>query len=134
MQIIMFTGDSPDKILDGSKTMTARHWLRKLPPLGSLFRAQRGRGKDSSFAVCKVLRVAEWDGVCQPPYIDLGYEWTRHLSYWEDKQVFRADIARKEGFDSWWSFIDAYVTLNALNWDDERRKHYFIEFEVKELL
>ena len=122
MQIMMFTGDSPDKILLGDKTMTARHWRRTPPPVGSLFRAQRGRKKSTAFAICEVVDVRRWNG-------------THITSAGHDYIPF--NIATCEGFRGdarIVDFLEAYRSLNAHHWDDPKRSHYFIEFNVREVL
>ena len=43
------------------------------------------------------------------------------------------EIAYAEGFTSWGAFIEAYLSLNAHNLSDPNRKHYFIEFQIKEI-
>ena len=122
MQIIMFTGDSPDKILLREKDMTARHWRRTPPPVGSLFRAQRGRKTSTAFAICEVVNVWEWDGLFDG-------------NAWEVTGLFCNEIAKREGFQNWGHFHGAYYDLNAHNWDDPKRSHYFIEFVmVREVL
>ena len=62
MQNILFSGDNPEKILNGTKCMTARNWKRKPPIVGSLCTASTGYKKETRFAVVRILDVMEWDG------------------------------------------------------------------------
>ena len=122
MQIILFKPPADEKILAGEKTMTARHWRRTPPKIGTLFRAQRGRGELTAFAICEVVDVRRWNG-------------THITSAGHDYIPF--DIATRGGFRGdarIVDFLDAYRFLNAHNWNDEKRSHYFIEFKVREVL
>ena len=62
MQNIMFSGDNPQKILDGAKTLTARYWKRKPPKVGELVTASTGYKKETRFAILRITGVHEWDG------------------------------------------------------------------------
>lgn len=119
MRNILFTGDTPEKILNKTKTMTARHWLISPPQVGEIVTASTGRKKETRFAKLKITKVWEWD----PLTI------TSNLSN-EELNI----IGELEGFDSWFEFYHAYKSLNAWDWDNPRRKHWFIEFEVVERL
>ena len=61
MQNILFSGDNPQKILSGSKTLTARNWKKKPPRAGQLMTASTGRKKETRFAIIRVTGVWEWD-------------------------------------------------------------------------
>lgn len=119
IEIILFSGNRPEKILSGEKTVTARFWKRKPPPIGKLFRAQRGRRKDTAFALCEVTKVEEWSG------------------YFDD-DLLTHTRAVQEGFgeyyDAKWEFHKKYMELNETHWGDFERTHYFISFKVKEIL
>lgn len=129
MQIIMFTGDSPDKILAGSKTMTALHWRREPPVICERFRAQRGLRKDTAFAVCEVVWFGHWDGgFCTDGTVDV------YPLFGESSPVKlkTSEFARKAGFANWDEFYLPYRTFT--NWDDLFRTHWFVEFKVVEVL
>ena len=119
--IILFTPPSDKKILDGKKTMTARHWLQKPPQVGDIIDAQTGYAKNTRFARLKIIDVWEWDA-------NAAFDPT------DDSIVITEDIGRKEGFDSADEFQCAYFDLNKHNWDEEKRIHYFIEFELHEAI
>ena len=40
------------------------------------------------------------------------------------------EISRREGFDGWDAFIEAYYSINATKFLDDDRQDYFIAFEV----
>ena len=122
MQIILFTPPSDQRILDGTKTMTARFWKRKPPKEGALISAQTGYAKTTRFAILKVLKVWEWD----------GEDVSRVLSGIGDHRDITEEIAKKEGFESIGGFCETYYSLNAHNWHDPDRTHWFIEFELQE--
>ena len=86
MQNIMFTGDSPSKILGGEKILTARCWLRDPPVVGARVTASTGRKKETRFAVLEITGVYEWDG----RIYDTNAELVTGLS--------RQEIAEREGF------------------------------------
>ena len=117
MRIILFTPPSDQKILDHTKTMTARFWLQNPPDIGDLIRAQTGRSKDTSFAILKVTGVWQWDGQMDG-------------NIFTDTGMFRSQIAKKEGFKDWESFYSAYYELNSHKWNNGKRSHYFIEFKL----
>ena len=122
MDILLFTGDAPDQIIRKEKNITARHWRRTPPAVDSLFRAQRGRKKETSFAICRVVDVRRWNGKLI-------------TSAGQDYVPF--DIATREGFRGdarIADFLETYQKLNAHNRYDRKRKHYFIEFELIEIL
>ena len=116
MRIILFTPPSDAKILAGEKTMTARFWLANPPKEGDIVAAQTGRAKTTRFALLKIVKVWEWSG-------------TDRVATEKEKKM----IAEKEGFWDFTQFYQAYYSLNAHNWNDPKRKHWFIEFEVKEI-
>ena len=129
MQNIMFTEPNPAKILDGTKTMTARNWKRKPPTTGALCTASTGYAKTTRFAIIRILNVWEWDGD------------NNGINAEEVIGLSKQEIGKREGFrgrphdpDDWltdWDdFIMAYYGHNAQNFLDNDRKHYFIEFEL----
>ena len=128
MQNILFTPPSDQKILSGEKTLTARCWLRKPPKVGARVTASTGRKKETRFAVLRIVGVYEWDGGIH----DTNAESVTGLS--------KQEIAEREGFggtprpftrlDDWDAFIEAYYSLNAEQFKDDDRKHYFIAFDV----
>ena len=115
MRILLFTPPSDQKILDELKTMTARCWRQKPPAVDEVIRAQTGRKKETSFALLKVLNVREWNG---RTIASAGFDYPSK------------EVAIKEGFESIDDFLFAYWNLNDWCWDDEKRKHWFIEFEM----
>ena len=129
MQILLFTGDTPEKILEGRKSMTARLWKRKPPKVGDIVRAQKGRKKDTSFAILKILDVFKWSGNYTPHFFGK----TGHPPYSLMSEI-KYDIAKKEGFESWHEFWNAYYSLNAWCWDEIDRTHWFIVFELLDTL
>ena len=119
MRVILFTPPSNKKILDGTKTLTARCWRQKPPKYGEVVRAQTGRKKETTFAYLRIVDVWKWDGK-DLPRID-GFPTN-------DSEMQM--ITKKEGFSTWGEFYDAYHSLNAWCWDDPKRTHYFIGFKV----
>lgn len=131
MCIIIFSvAGSAEKILSRSKVMTARFWRKTPPKVGSLFRAQRGRAKSTAFAICEVVSVREWNGFDIPE----AYNKTSPFMPYPEIERRRQVIAIKEGFVSWYQFIQVYQSLNKHHWNDPERTHYFIEFKVKEFV
>ena len=129
MQNILFTPPADKKILLGEKTLTARCWRRKPPPTGSIVTASTGRRKETRFAQLRITGVHKWDGKMD------GESATNATG------LSRQEIAEREGFgntprppDSWltdWdAFIEAYYSLNADNFLDDKRTDYFISFEL----
>ena len=129
MQNIMFTPPSDAKILDGTKTMTARCWKRKPPRIGALMTASTGYKKETRFALIRVNGVWEWDG-------EMSGKSAMKIM-WLSKE----EIAKREGFGNtprpegsrltdWDAFIEAYYGLNATKFLDDDRQHYFIGFEL----
>ena len=120
MQNIMFTPPANEKVLDGTKTMTARFWRREPPALSSIVTASTGRKKETRFAEIQIVGGCIWY-----PQTDTGVELFERIGY------SPSEIAIKEGFQNWKEFIDAYVSLNPLfTVDDPKRRHYFLEFEL----
>ena len=128
MQNILFTPPSDQKILSGEKTLTSRYWKRKPPKVGAHVTASTGRKKETRFAVLRITGVYEWDG----RIYDTNAKSVTGLS--------RQEIAKREGFggtprpkdswlDDWDAFIEAYYSLNAEQFKDDDRNHYFIAFE-----
>ena len=108
---ILFTPPADDKVLDGTKTMTARCWRQNPPVVGQHVNAQTGRSNATQFALLKVIDVFKWSGL------------------WSDEHVTH-DVAKKEGFKDIAEFMNAYEDLNGKRRFDKTRTHYFIEFEV----
>ena len=113
---ILFTPPSDQKILDGTKTMTARCWKRKPPCVGQIIDAQTGYANSTRFAKLKVLNVWEWDGKITGE------------SAMQATGLSKSEIASREGFDSWEDFISVYYGLNSQKFLDEDRTDYFIDF------
>ena len=133
MQILLFTGTSPEKILDELKVYTARLWRRNPPEIGSIVRAQRGRRKDTSFATLRILDVFKWDGNYNPTLY--YYNVINNIKYLgTTTQKCRDEIGRREGYSDWDDFYKAYKEINEWCWDDPTRTHWFIEFEIVEAL
>ena len=118
MQNILFSGDNPQKILSGSKTLTARNWKKKPPRAGQLMTASTGRKKETRFAIIRVTDVWEWDGKITGE------------SAMQATGLSQEEISRREGFDGWDAFIEAYYSINATKFLDDDRQDYFIAFEV----
>lgn len=114
---MLFKPPNDEKVLALRKTMTARLWRKKPPKAGETFYAQTGYANDTRFAKLRVLDVWEWSG-------------TDFVATDREKQ----EIGYKEGYENFDEFYDAYKSLNAHNWNDPKRTHYFIEFEVVENL
>ena len=110
--------------------MTARLWRKSPPSKGDLFRAQTGRRKDTTFAICRVINVIRWNGKFHAYIVAEDGGLLALLPDFYSPQ----DIAHKEGFLNWFRFYEAYKYLNAHHWGDETRTHYFVEFEVVEVI
>ena len=130
MQNIMFTPPADQKILDGTKTMTARNWKRKPPKSGDMLTASTGYPKSTRFAIIRVLNVWEWNALMG---VDSDAETVTGMS--------KQEIAEREGFGNtprpegswltdWDAFIEAYYSINAKKFLDDDRLNYFIAFEV----
>ena len=135
MQIMLFTGDTPEKILEGRKSMTARLWKRKPPKVGDIVRAQKGRKKETAFATLRIKNVFTWDGEKIPTfsntYTNLSDALRDNLYPTAEKL---SEIAQKEGFVNWDHFYIVYYKLNEWCWDEIDRTHWFIEFELVDTL
>ena len=130
MQNIMFSGDNPQKILDGTKNLTARCWKRKPPKVGALMTASTGRNKETRFAIIRVTGICDWT----PDLSEISASKATGLTLQE--------IAEREGFKDSWShdpdtwltdwdaFKMAYYGMNATKFLDDDRQDYFIEFEL----
>ena len=90
--------------------MTARHWRRKPPKIGEVVRAQLGYGRDTTFALIRIVGVRQWNGT---------------------EGEVRNFMAIREGYPTPKAFYKAYHGFNAKNWWDDKRTHYFIEFLVE---
>ena len=130
MQNILFSGDNPQKILSGEKTLTARNWKKKPPRTGQLMTASTGRKKETRFAIIRVTGVWEWDSEMD----GLNAEAIIGIS--------KQEIAEREGFGNtprpegsnltdWDAFIEAYYSINATKFLDDDRTDYFIAFKVE---
>ena len=131
---IMFTPPSDELILDESKTMTARLWIRKPPTIDDVVSANTGRGNNTRFALITINDVFKWNGCGLFPEF---YRVVKHGSKKETTVVTQIPeepdlqvIAEKEGFGNWDDFYMTYFELNRHHWDDEKRTHYFIEFSL----
>ena len=98
--------------------MTARHWRQKPPKVGDIVTASTGRKKETRFAVLKVTGVYVWDGRMSGE------------SAAESTGLSLAEIAKREGFETWYDFCHSYYSLNAGKFLDSKRTHYFISFEL----
>lgn len=121
MRNIMFSGNTPGQVVNEQKNMTARHWLQKPPNVGDIVTASTGYKKETRFAKLKILDVYAWDGKRKPSIYKVDFYSTENVLY---------EIGIREGFSSWDEFYDAYESLNAWDWDNPKRKHWFIEFEL----
>ena len=121
---ILFSGDSPEKILNGTKTMTARFWAITPPKQGEIVTASTGRKKETRFAKLRILKVTKW----KPD------EWHTRM-YIVKTGYSPQQIAKKEGFNNFPEFFNAYSILNQHHDPcDPNRTHWFIEFELIEKL
>lgn len=127
---IIFSGNAPDKIINLNneyeipKTITARFWKQKPPIIGEIVTASRNRHASSRFAKLKIINVFKWI----PGETDA-------LEIFAKSGYTFQQIAEKEGFKNFPEFFDAYASLNGhLEPDDPTRTHYFIEFQVIEIL
>lgn len=91
--------------------------------------AASGRRKETRFAKLRILNVWIWNGSETITTWHLPNTKPIHMDR-ETKDV----IANKEGFYSWNEFYNVYHSLNLHNWNDTQRKHYFIEFELVEVM
>ena len=120
MQNILFTPPANEKVLDRTKTMTARFWRREPPALSSIVTASTGWRKETRFAEIQIVGGCIWK-----PETDASRDIEERIGY------SLGEIAEKEGFRTWEEFIDAYVALNQHHpVDDPKRRHYFLEFEL----
>ena len=120
MQNILFTPPTDEKILSGQKTMTARFWRRVPPSLSSIVTASTGQRKETRFAELKIVGACIWR-----PETDISIDLEGRIGY------SCGEIAIKEGFRTWEEFVNVYDSINShLDPDDEKRRHYFIEFEL----
>jgi len=121
---IIFSGNSPEKVINRVKTFTARFWKQRPFNIGEIVTASKNRHAASRFAKLKIIQVIKWE----PDKWDT-------LMYIARTGYTPQQIAEKEGFQNFEEFFDAYASLNGhLDPDDPERTHYFIEFEVVELL
>jgi len=122
---IIFSGNSPEKVISREKTFTARFWKQRPFTIGEIVTASRNRRADSRFAKLKILNVFSW----VPGHTDAYTLFVKSGGYTTQQ------IAEKEGFQNFEEFFDAYASLNShLDPDDPERTHYFIEFKVIETL
>ena len=129
----MFTEPNPAKILNGTKTMTARNWKRKPPKPGDYMTASTRYEKESRFAVIRILNVWEWDA-------DLNGEVAEAVT-----GLSKQEIANREGYSGrphdpydwltdWDDFMMAFLGHNAQNFLKDGRTNYFIQFELVQAL
>ena len=126
MKNIQFTPPADRKIKIKEKSMTARYWSNNypIPQEDEIVTASTGRRKETRFAKLRILKVTEWHPDRWKPF-----------DYFANTGYFPTEIAVKEGFKDFDEFFDAYAALNNhLDPNDPNRTHYFIEFEVIELL
>lgn len=124
MQNILFSGDTPQKVKDGTKDMTARFWKQRPPVVGEIVTASTGRKSETRFAKLKILKVSRW----KPGHTDAQSLFVR-TGYTPQ------EISEKEGFQDFDEFFEAYSSINGHHDPfDPRRTHYFIEFKVIEIL
>lgn len=112
--MILFAGNTPEKILSGEKTQTRRCWKRSFIKPGSFHWAQRNYRKESRFALLEILDV--WE---QSPW-DISDE-----------------HAKAEGFEHRWQFISAYYDQYPncdIDVEDGKRHHYVIDFRVEKVV
>ena len=112
--MILFAGDTPQKIVLGRKTQTRRCWKTHRVKVGSFHWAQTGYKKETRFARLEILDVRE-----ENPH-DIGYE----------------DVLR-EGFTDKAYFLAAYYGQypNAdVDVESGERKHVVIDFRVEQIL
>lgn len=108
--MILFAGDTPQKIVLGRKTQTRRCWKTHRVKAGSFHWAQTNYHTSSRFARLEILKV-----------------WEQHPLNISEEDVIR------EGFTHWRDFIRAYYDqYPTANEDVERgeRKHVVIDFRV----
>ena len=98
--------------------MTARYWKKQWVKAGDNVTASTGYPLSTRFAVLKILAVHEWDA--DSDGVDANLKTGLPLS----------EIAKREGFETWQEFIDAYGRFNQERLKD-RGKHYFIHFELE---
>ena len=120
MHRLLFTKPSDEKILDGTKTLTARNWKRKPPAPGTRIKACTNYRNSSMFAILEILDIWEWDG-------KLSGEVAEQVTGMELEE-----IAEAEGFADWYDFIRAYQDFKPENLLNPERKNYFIHFKVVE--
>lgn len=107
--MILFTKESKTKILAGEKTQTRRLWYSRRCVPGALHYAQTSRDSKSRFALLRIIKVWSWDG------------WA----------ISHEDVLA-EGFKNANEFRAAYYVLNHRKLNDNRRKHFAVEFELVE--
>ena len=123
---ITFSRPADEKVLDKSKTMTTRFWHKNYPkPVpGEIVTASTGRRKETRFAKLRIIQVVTWK-----PEKWTNFDYMLNTGY--SPQV----IAEKEGFSNFNEFFNTYAVINDhLDPDDPDRSHYFIEFELVEIL
>ena len=126
MKNIQFTPPADKKVLNETKTMTARFWSNSYPrPVpGEIVTASTGRKKETRFAKLKIIQVTQW-------FPDQD----ETLMYMVRTGYTPQQIAEKEGFDNFPEFFNAYAVINDHHDpDDPNRKHWFIEFKLVEVL
>ena len=124
MKNIIFSGETPQKVKDHSKTFTARFWKIQPPRKGEIVTASTGYKAETRFAKLQILQVFTWE----PGHTDAATLFTK-------SGYTLQQIAEKEGFSDFDEFFNAYASINGhLEPDDPKRTHYFIEFKVIELI
>ena len=126
MKNILFTPPHDQKVLDETKTFTARFWHDNypLPEPGEIVTASTGRKKETRFAKLKIIQVTQWK-----PGEDDSLMLMVRTGYTAQQ------LAEKEGFKDFPEFFNTYAVINDHHDPhDPNRKHYFIEFELIEAL
>lgn len=117
---MLFQPPNDQHIIEETKIYTARHWKPSHAAkyrVGENITASTEYAASTRFAELTILRVVEWDG-------------QRDGNASEVMGLSLQTIGMYEGYDGWHEFYKAYQSLNAHNWNDEDRKHYFIEFAL----
>lgn len=126
MKNIIFTPPADQKIKSGEKSFTARFWSHNysMPKVGETVTASTGRRKETRFAKLRIVQVIEWSPV-----------YDNFVSIVGKTGLPPDEIGKREGFRDWDEFFEAYAVINGhLDPEDPDRSHYFIEFDIVEVL
>ena len=117
--MILFTPPSAYYILLGLKTQTRRLWLNARVKVGREYWAQtRMIDKKSRFARLRIEDVWTWDGQT------ISHEDALAEGFGYENPVEHGFTSAEQ------EYLYHYKSLNAHNWDDTRRTHYAVKFEV----